>query len=75
MDAAGPGFVDVEIDVITCDGCGARCSDAEVHEADGVDLCQTCHAATARPVEGGAAKSRGSKRDRRPPHCGPACCR
>jgi hypothetical protein len=66
MDAAGPGFVDVEIDVITCDGCGARCSEAEVQEADGVDLCQICHAATARPVDGGgAAKSRGSKRDRR----------
>jgi hypothetical protein len=25
MDAAGPGFIDVEIEVITCDGCGARC--------------------------------------------------
>jgi hypothetical protein len=37
-----PHVIEVEIEVITCDGCGARCSEAEVHEADGVDLCQTC---------------------------------
>jgi hypothetical protein len=25
LDETGPGFIDVEIEVITCDGCGARC--------------------------------------------------
>jgi hypothetical protein len=37
-----PGVIEVEIEVITCDGCGARCSNVEVHVADGVDLCNPC---------------------------------
>jgi hypothetical protein len=51
-----PGIIEVEIEVITCDGCGARCSESEVRSGDGdTDLCAKCYTASTRPGGTGEA--------------------